>query len=288
MTWVALMISAAFLQAVKDAFLKRAMNDVDVLTATWSYCLVTSVLLAGLLPGTGFPVTGARFWWLALVSGVFGGLNLVLYITAVRASDLSITLPMLALSPLFMLLTSPVMIGEFPDPAGLGGIMLIVAGSYTLNIRRLSHGVFAPFQALLDNKGARLMLLVSFLWSLFANVDRMGIDVSAPIPWVFSTYFATTLFLTPLVLWRTVRPLAQIRRHPGKIAAAGLCEAVSLAFQMYALTMTLVPYVIAVKRLSAVFGVLIGAFVFKEQGLSERLFGAALMVAGVFFIALLG
>jgi uncharacterized membrane protein len=57
---------------------------------------------------------------------------------------------------------------------------------------------------------------------------------------------------------------------------------------MVALTMALVPYVIAVKRLSAVFGVLIGALLFKESGLAERLFGTALMVAGVFFIALLG
>ncbi|NDY57214.1 EamA family transporter [Desulfovibrio sulfodismutans] len=288
MTWVMLMISAAFLQAAKDAFLKRAMAGMDVLVATWSYCLVTSVLLAGMLFSSGFPPVGARFWWLVTVSGVFGGLNLVLYITAVKASDLSLTLPMLALSPLFMLITSPLMIGEFPDPAGLFGIVLIVAGSYALNLRRFADGFFAPFKALLDQKGPRLMLLVSFLWSLFANVDRMGLDVSAPIPWVFSTYFATTVFLTPLVLWRAAAPFSQVRRHPREILAAGLFEAVSLAFQMYALTMTLVAYVIAVKRLSAVFGVLIGALIFKESGLAERLFGAALMVAGVFFIALLG
>lgn len=288
MIWVVLMISAAFLQAAKDAFLKRAMADVDVLVATWSYCLVTSVLLAGMLFSTGFPPVGTRFWWLVIVSGVFGGLNLVLYITAVKASDLSLTLPMLALSPLFMLITSPLMIGEFPDPAGLFGIVLIVAGSYALNLRRFTDGFFAPFKALLDHKGPRLMLLVSFLWSLFANVDRMGLDVSAPIPWVFSIYLATTVFLTPLVLWRAAAPISQVRRHPRKILVAGACEAISLAFQMYALTMTLVSYVIAVKRLSAVFGVLIGALIFKEPGLAERLFGAALMVAGVFFIALLG
>lgn len=62
----------------------------------------------------------------------------------------------------------------------------------------------------------------------------------------------------------------------------------SCVCQMYALTMAIVPYVIAVKRLSAVFGVLLGAWIFKERGLSERLFGASLMVAGVFFIAVLG
>ncbi len=288
MTWVMLMIAAAFLQAAKDAFLKRAMVDVDVLVATWSYCLTTSVFLGGLLLYTGFPPTGPGFWWLVAISGSFGGLNLLLYSAAVKASDLSLTLPMLALSPLFMLVTTPLMIGEFPDMAGLFGILLIVAGSYSLNLRRRTDGVFAPFRALLDHKGPRIMLVVAFLWSLFANIDRMGLDVSTPIPWIFCAFAATTVFLTPLVLWRSAAPLGQVRRHPREIIAAGLCESISLSLQMVALTMTLVPYVIAVKRLSAVFGVLIGTLIFRESGLAERLFGTALMVAGVFFIALLG
>ncbi|KUG27380.1 hypothetical protein ASZ90_002758 [hydrocarbon metagenome] len=288
MTWVLLMIAAAFLQAAKDAFLKRAMAGVDVLVATWSYCLVTSVFLGALLASTGFPPVGARFWWLVALSGSFGGMNLLIYSAAVKASDLSLTLPMLALSPLFMLVTTPLMIGEFPDTAGLFGILLIVAGSYSLNLKRRTDGLFAPFRALLDHKGPRLMLLVAFLWSLFANIDRMGLDVSAPIPWIFCAFAATTAFLTPLVLWRSAAPLGQVRRHPREIFAAGLCESISLSLQMVALTMTLVPYVIAVKRLSAVFGVLIGTLIFKESGLAERLFGTALMVAGVFFIALLG
>lgn len=288
MTWVVLMIVAAFLQAAKDAFLKRAMAGVDVLVATWSYCLTTSVFLGGLLLYTGFPPTGPGFWWLVALSGSFGSLNLLLYSTAVKASDLSLTLPMLALSPLFLLITSPLMIGEFPDAGGLFGIVLIVAGSYALNLRRRADGVLAPFRALLDHRGPRIMLVVAFLWSLFANIDRMGLNVSTPIPWIFCAFAATTAFLTPLVLVRSKAPLGQVRRHPREIFAAGLCESISLSLQMVALTMAMVPYVIAVKRLSAVFGVLIGTLLFRESGLAERLFGTALMVAGVFFIALLG
>ncbi|QLA18783.1 DMT family transporter [Desulfolutivibrio sulfoxidireducens] len=288
MTWVAIMIAAAFLQAAKDAFLKKAMADVDVVAATWSYCLATSAVLGIMVLYAGFPEVGPGFWWLVAVSGAFGAVNLLLYSTAIRASDLSLTLPMLTLSPLFMLVTSPLMIGEFPDAAGLVGIFLIVAGSYVLNLKLLIHGVFAPFKALLVHKGPRIMLLVAFLWSLCANIDRMGLNASSPVAWVFCAYAATTVMLTPLVFWRSSGVLAQIAKNPRAIAAAGACEAVSVAFQMIALTMTLVPYVIAVKRLSAVFGVLLGALVFREKGLSERLAGAALMVAGVFFIALLG
>ena len=47
-------------------------------------------------------------------------------------------------------------------------------------------------------------------------------------------------------------------------------------------------YVIAVKRLSIIFGVLLGAAVFREPDLAHRLPGAAVMVVGVFFIAVFG
>ena len=58
--------------------------------------------------------------------------------------------------------------------------------------------------------------------------------------------------------------------------------------QMYALTVAIVPYVIAVKRMSAVFAVLLGWLVLREGQVRERLAGAVLMVLGVFLIALLG
>ena len=69
---------------------------------------------------------------------------------------------------------------------------------------------------------------------------------------------------------------------------AGCLEAIGLFCQMHALPLTQVSYVIAVKRLSIIFGVLLGAAVFREPDLAHRLPGAAVMVVGVFFIAVFG
>ncbi|NJL34456.1 MAG: hypothetical protein HC893_12080 [Chloroflexaceae bacterium] len=66
----------------------------------------------------------------------------------------------------------------------------------------------------------------------------------------------------------------------------GLLNAISLAAQMTALTLTLVAYVISVKRTSTVMSVLWGGLLFKEQHLRERLLGALVMLAGVVIISL--
>ena len=54
---------------------------------------------------------------------------------------------------------------------------------------------------------------------------------------------------------------------------------------MMAIDMTIVPYLIAVKRTSALMTTCYGLTILKEQGFKERMLGAALMVAGVFLLA---
>ena len=72
------------------------------------------------------------------------------------------------------------------------------------------------------------------------------------------------------------------------LAIFGRCgdlQALALIFQMIAIKMTLVPYLIAVKRTSVIMTSLFGLFLFKEKGLRERLIGVVLMVLGVLMIS---
>ena len=103
-----------------------------------------------------------------------------------------------------------------------------------------------------------------------------------------SVYTATALGLLPFLGRTLKRSLAALPGFPWAILAAGCLEAIGLFCQMHALPLTQVSYVIAVKRLSIIFGVLLGAAVFREPDLGHRLPGAAVMVAGVFFIAVFG
>jgi len=55
---------------------------------------------------------------------------------------------------------------------------------------------------------------------------------------------------------------------------------------MLAINLTLVAYVISIKRLSIIFSVIFGFLLFKEKGFKERLTGAIIMVLGVILITL--
>ena len=288
MAWFWLTLVTAVTQAVKDMFLKRALVSMPAGLGMLAYCVFAAVFLwfgVALSPHTDL---APSFWLFLCLGGVLGGLTYWLYGRALQCGDLSLTMPMLAFTPLFLLVTSPLTLGEFPEPGGLAGIATTAVGAYVLNLRERRHGFLGPIRALLRNKGSRLMLLVAAIWSIGANCDKLGLQASSPAFWGASIYTATALALAPTVGrgWRLAGRSFGWRSWP--LLLAGALEALGLFCQMHALPLTQVSYVISVKRLSIIFAVLLGAMVLKEPDLRHRLPGAALMVIGVFFIAVFG
>jgi len=285
MHWVYLVLFTALLQALKDVFIKRTVRRVHYIIVCWSYCVLTVVFLIPALAYVGIPEIKTEFWTALMMSGTLNTAAFLLYFKALHSSDLSITVPMLTFTPLFMLITSPIIVGEFPSRMGLLGILLIVTGSYVLNARRLQKGFFAPFKALFHHKGPKLMFFVAVIWSVAANYDKIGLENSSPVFWLFAAFLFIAVTLTPIMIILARSEIGQAFANAGNIACIGFFEAVSLIFQMAALTMTLVPYVVSVKRTSVIFGVVLGSLIFKEKGFKERMAGAALMVCGVLCVA---
>jgi uncharacterized membrane protein len=205
---------------------------------------------------------------------------------AIKLSDLSITIPMVTFTPLFMLITSPIIVGEFPNIYGIMGIILIVAGSYILNFKEKRKGYLAPFKALVREKGPRLMLLVAFIWSITANFDKVGIENSSAFFWPVAVNAFITIGFIPVVLIKSKGKTHQITKNYKTLLPIGLFHGLMIVFQMIAVSLTLVAYVISIKRTSAALSVVFGSLFFKEKGLKERLLGSFIMIAGVVLITL--
>jgi uncharacterized membrane protein len=78
----------------------------------------------------------------------------VLYFRALQVSPLSLCIPFLAFTPIFLIPTGFVMLGELPPAAKLLGVVLVVIGSVVLHRRLFALGWMAPFKAIVEEKGA--------------------------------------------------------------------------------------------------------------------------------------
>jgi len=287
MVWFIFAFLTAFFESMKDVFSKKGLKNIDEYIISWSLRFFTLPFLLPLLFFIKIPSLGDQFWSALVINGSLNLVVTILYMKAIKYSDLSITVPLVSFTPLFLLITSPLLVGEFPTIYGLIGILLIVFGSYMLNIKERNNGYLAPFKALLKEKGSKLMLIVAFLWSITANYDKIGVLNSSPLFWVISVNIFIAIFMFPIMMYKSRKKLYQIKTDFRALLPLGLFNALLFIFQMTAISLTLVAYVISIKRTSTLMSVLFGYLIFKEKGLKERLLGSLIMVIGVIFIALL-
>jgi drug/metabolite transporter (DMT)-like permease len=298
MTWLILSILTAFFESLKDVFCKKSLQALD---SNLVACVTMAIAALILLPGlwiVGIPTLGPDFW---TAIGIGGTLNVVaysLYVKAIQISDLSLITPLSALTPLFLLVTSPLIVKEIPTMWDGVGVFLVVMGSYILNLQSQDADYFAPLKAMVTNKGSRMMIVVAFIWSITSTFDKIGVQNSSPLFWAIALFSYIAIGILPSVLWgrrsekhsgkrsEKQRLLPMLRQTWKLLLFAGIANGIAVGSQMVAVGIAPVTQVIAVKRMSALFSVGFGVWIFGEKGWRERILGAGVMVLGVVVMAI--
>ena len=288
MLWFILSLIAALSQAGNDAISKRFFSDLTAYEMGLIRLLYAlPYLIAGYLLVSHPPLD--RTFWLCLALGLPLELAAFLcYMRAIKVSPLSLTLPFLAFTPAFVILTGFLILGETLNFYGISGIFLIVAGSYTLNLSSIRQKWLAPFEAIFKEQGSWLMLLTALIYSLTATLGKLAIQHSSP------QFFGVTYFLLFTLLVIALFPVMpgaksiNLIKKPLPGAIAGMVLATLIFSHTAAISLIQAAYMLSVKRSSLLFGVLFGAVVFKEENIRQRLLGAAIMMCGVLIIGLFG
>ncbi|MCX5962687.1 MAG: EamA family transporter [Cyanobacteria bacterium] len=281
MTWLGLAILTAFFESLKDVFSKKSLNFLDEYVVASAGMAIAAISLLPVLAFVGIPTLGPNFWMALAIGGSLNVVAYTLYVKAIRLADLSLMSPLSTLTPLFLLITSPLIVQEVPTAWDAVGVFLIVLGSYVLNLNASADGFFGPLRSIFRNKGTRMMVVVAFIWSITSTFDKVGVLNSSPIFWAIVLFGSIALGILPLIILKSKNPIQGIRSHWRLLLAAGVANGIGVGCQMVAVGMVAVTQVIAVKRMSALISVGFGYFVFGEKGIRERLLGSGIMVTGV-------
>lgn len=280
--WVLFALISAFTLATSDALTKKALKDSNEYLAAWFRLLFSLPLLFIIWFFIPTPEPDREFYTAFFIALPVEIITIVLYIKALKVSPLSLTLPFLALTPVFLIFISYFIVGEVVTTWGGTGIFLIAAGGYILNISEVKKGIFEPFKAVTKEKGSVFMIGVALLYSLTASFGKKAIEHSSPLFFAITYTAALTIFFTPIALWMARNDLKNfIRKKQFRgLFLPGIFYAVMSASHMLAMKLTKVAYMISVKRLSLIIGIMYGYFLFKEENIRERLLGAILMFIG--------
>lgn len=285
--WLALSLLGASAEATRDFAGKRLMNQrLSPLVVAWASMVFALPFFIAMLAFAGIPKLGPFFWPAMLGQAALYAIGVSLQMSALKASEMSLALPMLAFTPVFMLFTGPIVLREMPNALGIIGIAVVVAGAYLLRLEEIKNGWWRPFYSLLKDPGPRLMLIVALIYAGTSVLLKLSVLQSSRECALAYGFGASLIMMTAFMLWKGRLSGREITINWKSLTALGFLTALTEIAITTALASRMAVYVFAVKRTSILFGSIYGFKFFLEKDALLRSLGVIVMIAGVVLITL--
>ena len=287
MGWLPLTLVSAFSIATADALTRKYLQGYNARELVIIRFGMPGLLLLPLLVIQPMPELATEFWYWVAALIPLEVTAMLLYSQAIRDTSLSLTLPYLAFTPVFNTLTGYVLLQETVSLKGFSGIVLVVFGAWLLNLehaRGERFDLFAPFRAIVSERGSRLMLITAALYSLTSVLGKGALAYTTPV--FFGTLYYVAIGFTVIIAFSigAKTPVHVLWRRPAPHLAIGLFMGIMVLTHFFAIQQVEVAYMVAVKRTSLLFGILYSVLLFHERARFEHFVAAGMMLAGVYSI----
>jgi drug/metabolite transporter (DMT)-like permease len=284
-------ILAALLSAVfstsKDIVSKKLAVQIDGTASTFAsfafalpfYLIVLAAL--SLLSYDIFTFSMA-FWWLVLARALTDALAEWMKMYAFAHGDISLVTIVFSLSPLGLLVLSPLLTTDQLSAGGMVAVTLVVAGSVALVFRPSHPDWGKQKKAILLGVGASFFFAMNSIFDRLAVQEKTG-DPATAVVAGFTMTATSAVLLLPLVLFRPDRVLGMYVFRRG-LLARGLLEVAFMVCKLMAMQWLAAAYVVGLQRLSLLLSIIAGRVFFKESDFKRRLLAGLLILAGVTWI----
>lgn len=290
LTWFWLSLGFAFWNSILISIVKRLTQKVHPLL----YLLVgfiTSIpfLLILVYITGGVPHVYPKFYSLLFLDTILDSLAAISSTVAIMISPISLISPISAFNPLFTTIIAWISLHEDPTPVKLLGILIVVIGSYLLNIRDIKNGLFYPFKKLYSHRGVQLYLIAQLLWGITPIIQKAAIAQTQPPSPIFTAFFIwllMTAVILPIVLLKVKNPIGELKGTWLIFLLLAPIGTLATWAAFTAFTLANLGEVTSVFKLSVLFTILWGFIFFKEERILDRLVGAGVMIAGTLLLVI--
>ena len=231
--------------------------------------------------------------FLNLKSYIFPGLILIiislfsalLFLKPIKQSDLSLTIPLLSLSPLFSSFFSFFFLNEKLSYFQYIGVFLIIFGTLVLYSKKITlREILKSFKVLTINNSAKLMIVVSLIWSLTPVLDKLCLEHSSINIHGLIQSFGLVILLI-FLLKKEKYEFLSLKKNWGLILITILTGIIATVLQFYAILFNYVPIMETIKRsIGQLSSVLFGKLFFEEKITKPKILGVLILSVGVYYI----
>lgn len=284
---IVLGLCAAVFKSSKSVLTKIAATGLNTyVTSFWTRMVGVALFFILIVLFGDFYTPSDSTYWIALVTNsILLSLTTLIFTRALEVSDISLISPIMSLLPVFTVPPAILFLNETPSIIGFFGLVSITVGAYVISSEGDEYGILDPIIMITDDRGVQLAVAGLVIASAIPAVDKVGIQSTDPLLWVFSTHICTSIVLLGVLLGKKELPFDDRMKNNGILLAVGLSSSIIWVFQSYAYTFTQVAYVSGVKRVSIVFSIIAGYYIFGEQNIRRRLGGAVFLIIGILLVA---
>ena len=186
--------------------------------------------------------------------------------------DISLVTGYMSLSPIFLLIISPIITGDIPSLYGIVGVLITTFGIFILT------GV--SLQLVEARKGIFFAILTAIFFSINNCFDRLATQLANPFVSGFWMTLVAALMLLPLYI-KDQKRSKKTSPLPWKLLLTrGVCETLFMSSKLWALQYLQAPYVASILKLSLILTIFSGGFLFKEKDFQRRAIGGIFIITG--------
>ena len=163
---------------------------------------------------------------------------------------------------------------ETISPIGVIGILAISVGIFLLGLKNghQKHGIL-------------FALLVGLMIISYSIVDKLAVEISHPLFYIYGFTVLSTLLLAPYVMAKKRHELSEAWRSKKRYSfTIGLGSMGTYLIILFVFQMAQVSYVVAARELAVAIGAILGFIFLKEHLTARKAIGIIAVVAGMILI----
>ena len=191
--------------------------------------------------------------------------------------------------PLFTLLLAVFILKEQVSAVALIGILLIVFGGYSVHLKDFSFKGFITPVMSIGSKGSIFALLTALVSAFYALVSKISLGVLHPVVLVYLGFLFALIFYSAIFLFykRVLEKMKiEFRRFKKEIITIGVLDIFGYFLVLLALRGNKLSYIVALRQMSIIFAVVLGARLLKEKYARTRVISSLAIFAGIILIAI--
>jgi drug/metabolite transporter (DMT)-like permease len=280
-----LVVASSLCWAGFDLLRKLLLREISPMALVFALTLASTPLFAAwtLAGGAAWPAAG--YWAPAVASVLLNVLANLCLLEGMRIVPLSLSVPLLSLTPVFAAVLAVPLLGERPSPANAAGILMVIAGAIWLHWQP-PVALTAEGERRRQLKGALLVAFTSLFWAMTIPLDKLAVArAAAPFHGTVLNAGVAAGVLVVLLGRRRMGDLAQVRRLPGLFVLSLIVSCLALGLQLLALPLMFVGTIETLKRGIGNFMALVSGWIFFREAVTLlKVLALMVMAAGVALI----